>query len=299
LEVFIGVYYRRFILKKAFAVLIFLIVSFSVYGQSGSVVTLDAAISNAALQIQDRLDQGTGIIVYQFLSQDSRLSEYILKELFNKLVNYHKFYVLDRSAQEVIDAEIDFQFNRSAGMISDDSLLSLTSRIGAGAIVTGSLEDIGNEYRFRIRVIGTETTMALVSYVGSVNKNDRRIRDLTKIEPNTGEKIGTGALNILLGLGSYIEGDISGGITLTTGYVIAAGLFVIEATLLDWDNPLVGVPATAGFAVAGVTLAYGFIRPFIYNYSPKMALVTDNIQPRIVLTSDRNLGFNLTYTINF
>ena len=286
-------------MKKAFAVLIFLSVSFSVYGQSGSVVTLDVAISNAALQIQDRLDQGTGIIVYQFQSQDSRLSEYILKELFNKLVNYHKFYVLDRSAQEVIDAEIDFQFNRSAGMISDDSLLSLTSRIGAGAIVTGSLEDIGNEYRFRIRVIGTETTMALVSYVGSVNKNDRRIRDLTKIEPNTGEKIGTGALNILLGLGSYIEGDISGGITLTTGYVIAAGLFVIEATLLDWDNPLVGVPATAGFAVAGVTLAYGFVRPFIYNYSPRIVSVIDNIQPRIILTSDRNLGFNLTYTINF
>jgi hypothetical protein len=37
--------------------------------------------------------------------------------------------VLDRTAQEVINAELDFQFNQSAGMISDDSLASLIKRI--------------------------------------------------------------------------------------------------------------------------------------------------------------------------
>jgi hypothetical protein len=36
----------------------------------------------------------------------------------------------------------------------------------------------------------------------------------------------------LLGLGSYLEGDIAGGITLTAGYALAARLFVIEAKAL-------------------------------------------------------------------
>jgi len=291
-------------LKKTFTAIVLFLVAFSVYGQSDNTVALDAAISNAALQIQDRLNQGTNIIVYQFQSHDSRLSDYILKELFNKLVNYRKFTVLDRSAQNVIDAELDFQYHRSAGMISDDSLARLTKRIGAGAIVTGSLEDAGNEFRFRIRVIGTETTEVLVSYVCSVNKKDRRILALTKNEPNTGEKIGTGMLNILLGLGSYIERDVSGGLTITAGYAITAGLFVIEATLLDWDNPMVGVPATTGFFVAGLTFVYGFARPFIYNRSPGIASIINDIQPKIVLTSDdysgnSNFGFNMSYSIKF
>jgi len=234
------------------------------------------------------------------MSPNIRLSDYVLNELFDLLVNSHQFTVLDRKAQAVINAELDFQFKESAGMISDDSLASLTKRIGAQAIVTGTLDDTGNEYRFRIRVIGTETTAAMVSYTSSVNKNDRRITGFTGRQTTTGQKIGTGALNIFLGLGSYLEGDIAGGVTLTAGYAVSAGLFFIEATLLDWDNPAVGVPATIGVSVAGVTLVYGFVRPFIYNRSPKVVSIMDNIKPGIVMVSDtRNVGFQLSYSMKF
>ncbi|MCL1837306.1 MAG: hypothetical protein FWG46_07155 [Treponema sp.] len=106
-----------------------------------------------------------------------------------------------------------------------------------------------------------------------------------------------------MGLGSYLEGDIAGGITLTAGYAAAAGLFVIEAAALDWDSPAVGVPATIGVSVAGLAIVYGFARPFIYNRSPQMAAVMDNAQSNIVLTSDsygnKNVGFQLSYTISF
>jgi hypothetical protein len=274
-----------------------------VYGQSGNIVSLDEAIQNSSLRIQEGLDRGSTIIVYQFQSHNSRVSDYVLKELFDKLVNAHKFIVLDRTAQEVIDAEIDFQFSKSAGMISDESLASLTKRIGAEAVVTGSLDDAGNEYRFRIRVRGTETTAAIASYTVGVNKNDKRLAAFSIRQPGVGEKIGTGALNILLGLGSYLEGDISGGITITAGYAIAAGLFVIEASALDWDNPAAGVPGTIGLVTAGLTMVYGFARPFIYNRSPQLALIMDNTRTNIVLTSDtaekRNAGFQFTYTIKF
>ena len=291
-------------MKRLIITVVFLLITLSLHGQSRDIVSLDEAIRNSVLHIQDGLNKDSTIVVYQFQSQNARISDYILKELFNLLVNSRNFIVLDRSAQEVIDAELDFQFNRSAGMISDDSLASLTRRIGAGAIITGSLDDSGNEYRFRIRVIGTETTAAIVSYAVSVSKNDRRITALSTHQPSVGQKIGTGAVNILFGLGSYLEGDIAGGITLTAGYIVTAGLFVIEATALDWDNPAVGVPATIGFTVAGLTVVYGFVRPFIYNRSRYIAAVVDNIQPKIVLVADPNtgggnFGFQLSYSIKF
>jgi len=274
------------------------------YGQSTGSISLDEAIRYSAKQIQDGLDKGSTIVVYQFKSHNQRLSDYVLKELFDKLVNSRKLFVLDRTAQEVIDAEIEFQFKKSAGMISDDSLANLTKRIGAEAVITGSLDDAGNEYRFRIRVIGTETTAAIVSNATSVDKNDKRIAGFSSRRPGVGEKIGTGALNILLGFGSYIEGDIIGGITLTAGYAVTAGLFVIEATALDWDSPAVGVPATIGVVTAGLTVVYGFARPFIYNYSPKLATVMDNTQVKIVKASDTYSGngalaFQLAYSIKF
>jgi len=293
---------RRFIAVVLFIAVLSLGLK-PLYGQSVGVVSLDEAIHNSAKQVQNELDKGSTIVAYQFQSQNKKLSDYVLKELFDKLVNSHKFIVLDRSAQEVINAELDFQFNKSAGMISDESLASLTKRIGAEAIITGSLDDAASEYRFRIKVIGTETTAAIVSYAVSVNKNDKRIAGFENRQPGTGQKIGTGALNILFGLGSYIEGDIVGGITITAGYAVAAGLFVIEATALDWDNPAVGVPATIGVTVAGLTLVYGFARPFIYHYSPKLASVMDNTQFKIVQLPDTSIvgrtAFQLSYSIKF
>jgi len=287
-------------MKRKFATIVLFLLALSVYGQTGS---LDSALQNAVLQIQEGLKHGSTIVVYQFQSQNTQLSDYILNELFDKLVNLKQFIVLDRTAQEVIDAEIDFQFNKSSGMISDDTLASLTKRIGAGAIVTGSLDDAANEYRFRIRVIGTETTAAIISFVSGVNKNDRQIAAFSRQRITTGQKLAIGAENILFGLGSYLNGDVAGGLTITAGYLATAGLMIIEATALDWDSPAVGVPATIGVVTGGLTIVYGFVRPFIFNHSPQMASVMDNTKPGIVLISDsfgnKVPAFQLSWSVKF
>ena len=289
-------------MKKRLATIVIFFAALSVYGQSNTTVSLDEAINNSVARIQDDLDSGAKIVVYQFQSQNTRISDYVLKELFNLLVNSRKFTVLDRTSQEVINAERNFQYVTNAGMVSDESLMSLTKIIGAQAIVTGSLDDAVTEYRFYIQVIVTETRQAPVSYAVSVSKNDKRIKGFQP--KSAGKKVGTGALNIFLGLGSYLERDISGGVTLTAGYAVAAGLFAIEAAALDWDSPAVGVPGTIGFSVAGLTLVYGFARPFIYNRSPKLATVMDNTRPGLVLTADKtgkkhNAGLQLTYKFEF
>jgi TolB-like protein len=293
--------HKEFSMKRKLFASLALLAALSIYGQSRD-GTLDSAIRGAVRQIQDEIAKGQTIIVYQFDSPNQRLSDHILKELFNELVNSHRFIVLDRSAQEVIDAELDYQFNKSAGMISDDSLASLTKRIGAQAILTGSLDDAGGEYRFRARVIGTETTEAVVSFATNVDKGDKVVAAFEG-RKSAGLKVLTGALNIALGLGSYLEGDIGGGATITAGYAIAVGLVAVEYFLLDWDNDLVGSAVTAGVAVAGLSLVYGFARPFIYNRAPRLAGVLDNAKAGLVMVSDsggnRSAGFQAAYTIKF
>jgi hypothetical protein len=287
-------------MKRGFAMVVFFVITISVYGQ---VITLDESIKGAAQRIENNLNEGSQIIVYQFKSFNTLLSDFVLKELFDELVNSQKFTVLDRTSEEVVNAELDFQFNRSVGMISDESLAELTERIGAKAIITGSLDDTGNEYRFRIKVIGTETMAAIVSYTSAVVKNDKRIKPFLPV--STGQKIGTGTLNILLGLGSYIEGDIFGGLTITGGHAIAAGLFIIEAAALDRDSPAVGVPATIGMVTAGLAITYGFIRPFIHNRNPQMVAVVDNIHLNIMPAAGNGFetpnksGVQLTYLLQF
>jgi len=283
------------------AVIFLFLIALPVSGQSRGTQSLDDAIYNSVKQIIDEPVFTGTIIVYQFESHNARLSQYILREIFNHLVNSGRYIVLDRTSQEVIDAEMDYISNQD--IINDASLTNISKRIGAEAIVTGSLDDLGDEYRFRIRVIGTQTTSAIASYVGRINKNDPRIESFTGRERGTGHKIGIGALNILLGLGSYIDGDILSGALITSGYVISAGLFTVEALLLDWSNPLVGVPATIGISLAGITFIYGFAAPFIYNRSPRLAALMNNLQPEIVPVVDSNgnnqFGFRLTYTIEF
>jgi hypothetical protein len=291
-------------MKKGLFSILLLLAALSAYGQSNNIVSLDEAIHNAAKQIQNGLNKSSTIIVYQFKSSNAKITDYVINELFNLLVNSRDFVVLDRTAQEVIKAELDFQFGTSAGMISDDSLASLTKRIGAQAIITGSLDDAATEYRFRIRVIGTETSAAIVSYAASVEKSDVRISAFVKQPRSVADKMGTGALNMVLGLGSYLERDFTGGLILTGRYALAAGLFTIEATALDWDSPMVGVPGTAGIVVAGLTVVYGFVRPFMFNRTPSVAAIMDNAQPRVVLTSDKNggnshFGLQLSYTVKF
>jgi hypothetical protein len=287
---------------------VLLLTALSVYGQSNRVVTLDEAIQNSVTKIQEDLKEGSRIIVYQFQSPNDRISAHVLNQLFVQLTNTKKFTVLSRETaiQEAINKEYDFQYREYAGIISEESLASLTRGIGAQAIVTGSLEDTELEYSFTIKVLGIETRgESLSANIERVNKNDRRIALFTPKPPKTtGEKIGIGAFNMVLGLGSFIiDRDISGGLTIVGGYALSAGLIVLEVTAMDWDNPMVGVPITAGVTVAGITLAWGFIKPFIHNRSSsKTAYILDNTQFGIVPTSNNgnaSFGYQFSYSIKF
>jgi TolB-like protein len=257
--------------------------------------SLDEAIRRGAQEIIDKLEQGSKVVVLNFNSPSVRLSNYVLEEMMSVLVRSGKITVVDRQNLVLIEQEMNFQ---QSGEVSDESAQAIGKKLGAQSIISGSLEDLGSSYRIRFRTI--EVVSAAIQVLSSMNvgKDDARILGmLPQQKKSVGGKIGDGFMNIVFGLGSYLDGDIAGGITITSGYVVTVGLFIIEAAVLDWDSPAVGLPATIGFAVGGATMVYGFIRPFIYNRNPRMVALMDNMRFSIVPVSNKDHGFTKNYDL--
>jgi TolB-like protein len=271
----------------------------SAFGQTRDVVvSLDEAINGSMTYLTEHLAAGTKIAILNFAAAPA-VSNYVIEELTTFIVNDGNLTVVDRSNLEMLRKEMNFQLS---GEVSDVSAQAIGKKLGAQTIISGSLSPLGNQWRMRIKALEVETAKVQGVTTYTVKKDEVLANLLPK---TTGEKVGTGALNILLGLGSYLEGDIAGGLTLTAGYAVTAGLFLIEATVLDWDSPAVGVPATLGVTVAGLTLAYGFLRPFIYKRSPRVVALLDNVHVGIVPTAAdahttrRRLGLRLAHSLTF
>jgi hypothetical protein len=271
--------------KKAAVVCLFVFAAVTVYGQT--VVTLDTAITEAAAYLTGRLPQGTRTAVVN-CTAPAAVSSYVIEELTVLLVNHGSLVMVDRSEMDLLQQEMRFQLS---GEVSDETAQAIGKRLGAQTVISGSLNPLGSKWTLRIKALEVETSKVQGSQSFTIKRN----ATLSNLLPGTaGEKIGTGFLNLVLGLGSYIEGDVSGGLTLTAGYAVSAGLFAVEATMLDWDDPAVGVPATIGVSLAGLTLVYGFVRPYIYNRSPQVTAVLDHARINLVSTAKDDRSQNKT-----
>jgi hypothetical protein len=77
------------------------------------------------------------------------------------------------------------------------------------------------------------------------------------------QKIGAGFLNLALGLGSFtLMNDWKGGAVILGGYAASTVMIVTEIAAME--N---GVLGTIGLGAAGVTAAFGFVRPYLYESS--------------------------------
>jgi TolB-like protein len=126
-------------------------------------------------------------------------------------------------------------------------------------------------------------------------------RELTARRPGgfNVKTLGYGALNLALGLGSFIQRDYwAGGATILAGYGAAAGLIAWEMSL-NYEDDLAGVPGAIGIGVAGATALYGFIRPFIYEKHRVLVNQTDRISVFAVPENGGTIALGLTYTLRF
>jgi hypothetical protein len=283
-------------MKRILPAMVLLCTAIAVFGQES--FTLDEAINESMNYFVERLPPGTKVAVLNFNAYPA-VADYVIEEITVFLVNDGNLTVVDRSDLELLREEMDFQLS---GEVSDESAQSIGKKLGAQTIISGSLSPLGAAWRMRIRALEVETAAVQGMRTYTLRKDSALSRLMPK---TTGEKIGTGALNIIFGLGSYLEGDIAGGLTISAGYAAAAGLFIVEAAALDWDSPVVGVPATIGVAAAGLSIAYGFARPFIYNRAPQTVAFLDNARVDLVPASLNGYGrhskpaIRLAYTLKF
>jgi hypothetical protein len=137
---------------------------------SSSGLALDTAIEQAAERIENAFKSGTEIALVSVSSQSTQFSEYVLTYLETVLVNNGKLAVVDRSNLDRIREEQGFQLS---GEVSDESAKAIGQLLGAGAIVTGGLVNLGDAYRLNLKAINVETARIAASYAGDIVNNPR------------------------------------------------------------------------------------------------------------------------------
>ena len=126
-----------------------------VYAQNAqNIVTLDDAIQNTMIYFHERIPTGSKVLVLNFSSESSGLSEYVADELTARIVNGNAFVVVDRSNLNLLQDELNFQWS---GDVSDETAVSVGRRLGAQSIMLGSIKPLGDIYRLQARAIEVET----------------------------------------------------------------------------------------------------------------------------------------------
>jgi hypothetical protein len=124
-----------------------------------------------------------------------------------------------------------------------------------------------------------------------------------------------GFMNIIFGLGSYIQGDILGGVIVTAGSIASValiaftgGMFIdyeyIETDdtgeVIGWRGGAKPNPYFfAGIGVGLTTLAFGFIKPLVFNLNHRLASAIDNFDIALVSNERSKNALAVRYKHSF
>jgi TolB-like protein len=161
-------------------------------------VSLDQAVQTSAKAVETGLPKGAKAAVLTFTSTKQAFSDYIIDELATALSASKNLQVIDRQHTDAIRKEFNIQFS---GDVSDDEVKRVGRQLGAQYVVTGSLVDIGNAYRFRLAAINIETAVREGSSSLNIDSNDPQVTFLL-----TGQRL-TQTTNTPSNSGMYRIGD--------------------------------------------------------------------------------------------
>jgi hypothetical protein len=105
-------------------------------------------------------------------------------------------------------------------------------------------------------------------------------------------------MNLAFGLGSYLQGDYVSGVIVTGGHIAAIGFLVWELSMSINDTGA-GVPGNIGIAAGIGSLAFGFIKPFLFKGNQKLASAIDNFDISLVSSEQSKSALALRYTHSF
>jgi hypothetical protein len=131
---------------------------------------MDVAIREAAMQMETKIPSKTMVALVSVASPSTAFSTQVLTRLESAIVSSGKLVVVDRANLDKIREEQGFQLS---GEVDDESAKSIGKLLGAGAIVTGSLADLGDVYSLTLKAINIETATVAVSYLADLAKSTR------------------------------------------------------------------------------------------------------------------------------
>ena len=269
---------------------------------------LDGGIAEAAQGILSRLPGGTKVAIIDIRSDRPEASEYIIDQLTYELVQAGKLTVIDRGGLDRIRNELSFQMS---GEVSDESAQRVGALLGAEVLITGSFDFLADRYRLSVKTVRVET--AEILYLGNIQiAGGEQADSLTgrhSVASIAVASVGKAAhsvadftgrffcstINPVFGLGSYIQGDFSGGRKVT--FWEMAGIVGIWYGAYRNDNGLEngGLFMGAGGIAAGGAVVYSLIRPWTFNRAPKVAAVLDNMHLSIRTSSGVSVGYTFRY----
>lgn len=247
-------------MKKIIFTLMFPLISVAVSFSQSKGVTIDNALKQAAEKFSSSLKNRTTVAILGISSSYNELSEYMLGELTTDIVQLRKLQVVTRANLDVIKKEMNFQLS---GEVSDETMQQLGAKTGAQTVISGTFKPLGTLYVLDIQAFDVTTATIQDTYRVNV-VSDETLELLTKkkivgtsgkIQSNdytAGERLGIGFQNILLGLGSYRNGHCGDGVLMTAAE--AVGIVCLSYDAVD-----------VGIYIIGASIAYGFVRPFLYH----------------------------------
>jgi hypothetical protein len=141
-------------MKKPYYLL--LIIFFSQAGLcfAQNLLTLDDSLEKGTTYLLERIPARSKIVILNFQSSNTALSEYIIDSLTAHFINKGSVTVVDRRNLNILQQELHFQ---ASGVVSDETALSIGKTLGAQSIIFGLFEPMGDVYRLHIRAIEVGT----------------------------------------------------------------------------------------------------------------------------------------------
>jgi len=142
----------------------------------GAADELDITIRELSDYLNRRIPQGSKVVFLNVKSDYPDFSNYILDSLQENGVNDGVFTVVDRQQLDVIRSELNFQ---KSGEVSDASAQEIGKMLGAQTIVSGSVTEVGSEYRIQVRAISVQTAAVQGLFSKNVNGKGGLVTQLT------------------------------------------------------------------------------------------------------------------------
>jgi TolB-like protein len=138
-------------------------------------LSFDDALETGMQKIESDLPEGSQVAILDFKSANENLSSYIIEEMYDKMVNFGKLVIMERSRTDTIAMEVGYQLS---GEVDDNQIIDIGHQLGADYVITGQITFSGEAYRLRVFAIDIEKGRRVASSSLNINRNDRQINHL-------------------------------------------------------------------------------------------------------------------------